>query len=531
MSDDKVLSYESPENSTDSPVKAAPIGHLAIRGVIWSNLLMLAVKVISILQQLVIARFFLDQSDFGLVAMAQVVISLACIGQHLGLSEIMARRHRTFEEWAQAAIWMSLGGAALFIGIILIILPLWNPLYSAITSLITHNPLPPPQIQGLLAIWCLGIPFDAVATIFNARLRADMRFRTWAIIASIQTIGIAILSVALAFAGFGAYALVIPLPIMMAACCLLSRYYSGQRMLPQPQFRRWGALLRDARYFFGGNVFNVLLQQGDYLITGFFFPPMLLGIYYFAFRMSSQTGQLISANLATVLVPSFARLDQERGRQLAAYERTVSALLLIGIPLCALQALLAEPVFHLLFPKGNWNEAIPLFEVLSLAIGFAIPSSTALSLLIAQGRLRMNMLLTIAQASLFLCFVIAGALCGSVEWVARSVALFYVMTGPVIVSLPLVSNGVSLPRFLARIYAFPAIAAALAATAGWGIPSLLHLHNDILLLLFRAAIWAVIIGGMLILIRPPASHEVIPRAAGYLSRLLPKRMRPPSPLS
>ncbi len=510
---------EAPPPAAD---KAAPIGHLAIHGVVWSTASTLSAKVVSVLQQYVIAKFFLSKEDFGLVAMGQVVISLTSIGQNLGLSEVMARRHRTFERWAQAAMWVSVTGSLLGIALIMAILPFWERLYHFISSAVSSTPHETPHIQYLLAIWCLGLPLDAITTIFNARMRADMRFRTWAMLAWTQTVGLAVLSVVLAKMGFGAYALVIPVPSMMVVAFLLSRHYSGQRIRLDPQFHRWGALLRDARYLIPGNVFNVLLQQGDYLITGFFFEEAILGAYYFAFRMSSQTGQLLSANLAAILVPSFARLDQEKGRQIAAYERTCSVLLLLGIPLCCLQALLARPMFHLLF-GAKWNAAAPLFEILSLVMGFAMPMSTAVSLLLAQGRLRLNMLLTISQAVLFVSFVLCGALCGSVEWVARFVALFYLIFGPLTVAVPVINRGTSAPRFLFRVYWFPTLAGAVSVVAAWGLTKLLHIQGDLPMMATRLAAWAAIMVLLLLALRPAAAQEVLPRATAILRRFMPRR--------
>jgi O-antigen/teichoic acid export membrane protein len=488
--------------------------------------LTLGTKVISILQQYLIAHFFLSPEDFGLVALGQVVISLASIGQHLGLSEIMARRHRTFEEWAQAAIWMSLAGALVCITLIFSICPFWDQIYTTVSTAFTHHPPSSvPHIQYLLAIWCLGLPFDAVATIFNARLRADMRFRAWAMIACVQTLGIAAISLVLAAFHLGAYALVIPIPIMMMVCSCLSRYYSGQKVRLFPQFGLWGRLLGDALYFFGGNVFNVLLQQGDYLITGFFFKQEVLGAYYFAFRMSSQTAQLINANLATILVPSFARLDQERGRQIAAYERTCSVLLLIGIPICGLQSILGEPLFNLLFGT-KWELAAPLFAILSLAMGFAIPMSTALALLIAQGRLRTNMIITISQSIMFVTFVVTGALFGDVKWVATFVALFYLLFGPLTVALPVVGSGVSVARFLLRIHWFPVLAGAFSTAAAWVLTTWWAPPSNLVTILIRLAVWGILMTLLLLIVRPPAAREIAPRFAALARRLIPGRRTP-----
>lgn len=512
------------ESGNDLPIappsaaRAAPVGHVAVRGVIWSTVLTLGTKTISVAQQFLIAKYFLSEADFGLVAMCQVVILLASVGQNLGLSEIMARRHRSFDRWAQAAIWLSVTGALLCIAVILMIALFWNSIFTTVSAFVSGKVLEVPQIQGLLVIWSIGLPFDAAAAIFTARLRAELRFRTWAVIGSIQSLSVVLMSIALAMLGMGAYALVIPMPIMMVGCALMTWYASRQRVGLRPQFNRWLPLLRDARFFFTGNIFNVLLQQGDYLITGFFFEKAILGAYYFAFRMSSQTGQLISSSLGTILVPSFARLDRERDRQIAAYERICSSLLLIGIPLCCLQALVAQPVFELLFSQ-KWRTAAPLFEYLSLAMGFAVPMTTAMSLLIAQGRLRANMVLTIFQAILFLTMVLYGALCGSVAWVARLVSLFYLVFGTITVLVPVTGAGISIIQFLKRTYLFPVLTGAATYGAGLTLSHFLPATHPLVLILVRMTVWLAIVSLFLRIFRPAAAMEILPRLTEILGSL------------
>ena len=194
----------------------------------------------------------------------------------------------------------------------------------------------------------------------------------------------------------------------------------------------------------------------------------------------------------------------------------------MGIPLCCLQALLAAPMFHLIFPDGKWDNALPLFETLSLAMGFAMPMSTAMSLLIAQGRLRLNMILTVTQALLFVSFVLTGAFCGSVEWVANFVALFYLIVGPLTIALPVVGSGVSPLRFLGRLYWFPVLTGLAVSDAGYVLSNQLNLHSNLLILLIRTAAWLAVTAILILVVRPPASRELAPRAAALLKLFLPK---------
>jgi O-antigen/teichoic acid export membrane protein len=293
-------------------------------------------------------------------------------------------------------------------------------------------------------------------------------------------VGTSVLSVIFALSGHywpgsplgGAMALILPRPLVSATVMLVSFRLSGFRPRLRPCFRRWGYVLRDSRYFFFTSLFGTFLNQGDYLLTGLFFTTDQLGVYYFAFNLSTQTAQLVSTNLTMVLLPSFAKLDREPKRQRAAYLRICSMIALVGVVLCIIQALMAGPLLHLVFHE-KWDDAIPLVQILTVGMVFLLPSSPGMPLLQSQGRYRKVMLWTAIVASAFLTSVGLGTLFGSTETIAIAVAAFYGVFGPLGVWIPLPFNRQTFMEIIRRIYAFPVIAGLAACGGGLWISILL----------------------------------------------------------
>jgi len=158
------------------------------------------------------------------------------------------------------------------------------------------------------------------------------------------------------------------------------------------------------------------------------------------------------------------------------------------------------------------------FQLLSVAMGFTLPVATATSLLVAQNRLRLNMLLTVGQAVIFLVFVLAGALGGSIIWVAAFVGLFNAILGPLTVALPAWRGGRATVAFVARIYRFPVLASAAAYGAGWAATYLLKMEGDVAVVSIRTGIWVAVFGSALLILKPATAVELLPRIAVMLQR-------------
>ncbi len=94
------------------------------------------------------------------------------------------------------------------------------------------------------------------------------------------------------------------------------------------------------------------------------------------------------------------------------------------MPVAAAQAVLAGPLVRLIFPP-RWEPSIPIFVILSLAIGFAVLASSAGNLLMAQGRFATKVRLNVFHLLLFVALVGPAALSGAVM-VAWGVLAFWI---------------------------------------------------------------------------------------------------------
>ena len=460
-----------PSSTAQSPVgtPADPRAHHSLTsrtasGFAWAVGQTVLAKAVTVACQLILARLLLKQ-DFGLVAIAAGIASFVAVLQYAGLQEILVQRHARFDRWRSAAFWMSacigLASALLVAASGPIAARIWNE----------------PRLTPLLTLTGLGSLIAALQIVPNAILLIELRMRTYSSILLLQSVASTVASVLLALAGAGPYSLVLgPLfigPVMLAVLWALTRPVIRAKL----QVRRWKYMFADSALLFGTGMVNNVTNQGANLLLGWFHPASVVGVYSVGFNLSLQTVTLLTQNLSAVFFPALSKLQSDPERMRGAFVRAASVLALIGMPLCALQAALAEPVIHLLY-HDKWDDAIPVVQWLSLGLAFGILGSVSTSLVKAAGMFRYLFWITVGYTTLNVAFTCAGAILGGAREVAIATAVYFAIAGPVGTWLVLRPFGGNV-RDIARIYAAPTLCSAAAfAAALWSQQSIPMIHNS-----------------------------------------------------
>lgn len=360
--------------------------------------------------------WLLGGEEWGAVAMALTVTSFVQLIEQAGLREVLIHRSRRFHRWANAAFWMSVA-TGLVAGLLLVSLaPMAAKFYGE------------PQVQGLLLVLAVSAPFNALGIVPDAQLSAQLRFKFLANLGLTNNVAQMVLTVAFAAAGFGAYSFVVPRPIIAVAQTAVLWWVARPRIRLHPQFRRWRLLWGDSVFMLGAAALATAVNIGDYILIGRLTSTESLGLYFFAFRFAIQAVILLTGNLAKVLFPALATLHDDPVRQVQAYLRGAGLLAMLVVPVCVIQAAAADPLVRLVFP-GRWYGAIPLAQLLSLAMAFSAVHSTTESLLRAQGRFKTVFRLAVLQCAIFYPLVAAGIVYASVMGVAIAVLIYHVLIG------------------------------------------------------------------------------------------------------
>ena len=392
------------------------MAHRAARGFVFTTLQTVGSKALTTIGQIVLAWLLLRE-DFGLIGLAYTIVTVISLIQQAGIREILIQRGGEFRRWANPAFWMSLafglGGSLLMAGLA----PAAAWFYGE------------PRLIGLVAILAIGNLIHSLTIVPHARLQIDLNFRLLAwtgLLAVAVSVGASILFAVL---GFGAYSFALPVPISQLVRLIFLWVAARPPIRPNPQLRRWRYMVTDSGLLIAIMAMYAITAQGDYVILGRMFPPEMVGLYYWAFALSTQSIQLIALNLATVLFPSFSLLKDEPERLRDGFLRAARVLALVSIPACFLQAAVARPAVQLLF-DAKWQEGVVLVQVLSVGWALFSTAYASDSLLKAQGRFVALFLQWAMLAAFFVACVVIGARTWGVTGAAGGVAVYAWLAGP-----------------------------------------------------------------------------------------------------
>ncbi len=404
-------------------------------------------RVISFLAQILLARL-LRPADFGEVALVSSVAAVIATLVGFGIDDVVLSRGRRFRVWAKPAFWLSLAFSIVGAGALLAVAPLASRLYRS------------PEILSLLAILSLTVPLAALATVPSVYLRSNMRFRFLATYATGELLGTQLLTILLAWCGFGAFSFVIPGPF--AAIVRAIVFWQVARPPKQGRLRWWPVrvLLQSGSAVFGQKLLTSLRENGDYLLLGIVASKTSVGLYFMAFKLAAVPVYALVGSMYGVLFPALVKLRGQPVRQRAAALSASRSIALAVIPLSFLQAAVSGSLLRLLF-GDKWTGAALMLSILTIGLAFDVIPSVAGALLTANGKFSAQWKWSIATTPIFFSLIAVGCLSGGAVGVALGVALFFMICAPAYSYFALHSCGCSAAD-VAGIYLPPTVCSVAA---------------------------------------------------------------------
>lgn len=342
--------------------------------------------IISLIISGILARL-LAPEEFGVVAIAMVIISFFSIFSDLGISPAIVQNKKLKKEHLadlfSFTIWLGLGLTLLFLAI--------SPQIA--TYYQSESLLP---ICQLLSI---SLFFNTINIIPNALLYKNKEFRFLAVRNLVIQFIVGLLAIIAAISGVGLYALVIN-PILSSFILFLMSYRKNpQQVRCVTGLSTLRLIFSYSIYQFLFNLINYFSRNLDKLLIGKYMGMNLLGYYEKSYRLMMLPIQNITFVITPVLHPVLSDFQDDLRHLASAYERVLRTLAFIGFPLSIFLFFTAKEITLLIF--GNqWLPAVPVFQILALSAGFQIVLSSSGSIFQAANDTK----------SLFICGVFSSAL-------------------------------------------------------------------------------------------------------------------------
>jgi PST family polysaccharide transporter len=257
-------------------------------------------------------------------------------------------------------------------------------------------------------------------------------------------------AIGLAFAGFGAWALVWSALIGNIVNALFILRYS-------PDEHRYGFRREVARELlaFGlplalASLLIMALLNIDYVVIGAELGPVQLGFYLLAFNLCSWPVNMFSAPARRVSLPLFARLHAGETGASSAFVPVCTVLLLVTLPACLALATLAEPIVSVVY-GDTWLPAasvLPWLMVLALA---RVVGELVYDFLVALGSSRSNLMLQAVWLTALVIALPIGVRADGIEGVAIAHAMVATFVMVPAYAIVLARAGVSLRAMAAQV--------------------------------------------------------------------------------
>ncbi len=427
----------------------------------------------------------LSPADFGLVALAQVLLRFVVILSEGGVGEfIISDSREGRQERVQAAFWMNLVFSSAVILLGLLTLPLITRFY---------------QEPGLAAILILlGVRYliSQVTLVPYSLIRRELSYNKLVLIDSIVEITSSLISVAMAITGWGVLSLVIP-GVVLAPLRAVAFLYAA-RWLPRLPLRtsEWKGIFRYSANVVVGSLATAIGSEGDTLIIGKTLGIQSLGWYNIAWGTANMVHRNLISPLSGIALPAYSSMVDDIDRMRSAFHRMIRLLSSISFPLLIGLFVVAD-LFILTIYGPQWEPSIlPLRILIIYALRYAI-GSPANAVFYAVRRPDIQMKFSLVFVPIYLVCVIAGSAYGIVGvaigvTVARTVFGLIQLsasarlagshfseavrqTVPALIASCLMGAAVVLVRVILGLYALPSLVELILSVIAGGIAYLLLL--------------------------------------------------------
>lgn len=381
----------------------------------WLGLSELGIRLSRLLTAVVLARV-LDPVTFGIAALVLTINELVHVFNRNGIgAKIVQCDDSDLHETLNTAYRLGfLICVSLFIIQCLLAYPLAR--YYQTPELVT-------MLQALALVY-LMMPFGLVQ---SALVQRAEQLKKKAIIEGVQVGTDNMLTACLAFAGLGAWAIVLP-KLLVAPIWVLG-YRRAVNWKPTGAFWNmpgWQSILNFGRFFLGVELLKTARLNLDNLLIARFLGVEALGLYYFARNAGLGFSLSLISAMTSALYPNLCAVKNNSLELYDRFNRNIRRVTTIVIPLILLQAFLAPIYVPLVFGE-QWNNAIPILMLLCLSATLRPLGESASTLLLVKNQVRTDFYIHGLLMTIFL-IVIVVACQFSLTTVAISIVVFYTLT-------------------------------------------------------------------------------------------------------
>jgi len=364
----------------------------------------------------ILARLVLPE-HFGLVMMVMAVTSIADQFRDLGLSTVTVQRHVITHEEISNLFWINVSAGVAIAAIVCAASPLIAAYYRE------------PRLILPTCVLAANFVWGGLLVQHQALLTRQLKLGYTSTVRLLSSVLSTALAIGLAWKGFGYWALVWR---EFARCALLT---AGMwAAFPwMPGFPSWNTnvrgLVRFGTDLSVANIVGSVSGGADRFLLGRFWGAEPMAMYRQAYQLLVMPIEQLLGPVYQVTQPGLSLLQTEAARFRAFYSKVLSVACLATMPLSVFVAVYSTEITRVVLGR-RWAASAPLLLILSVSTFFKQPIGSTAFVLIARGKSRTYLSLSLLQNIGAVVFMCIGVRWGPAGVALADVAATYLLAVP-----------------------------------------------------------------------------------------------------
>lgn len=333
----------------------------AAAGMIWTALQKYSTMFIAFISGIILARL-LTPYDYGCIGMLSIfmVLAEAFIDGGFG-SALIQKKNPTQIDYSTIFYW-NIGMSIVMYAVLFFSAPAIARFYDI------------PLLCEVLRVQGLVLFIYAFNIIQKNQLRKKLNFKVLSIVTITTSITALIVTIYMAYNGFGVWALVAQNLITAAIPALVFWFYIKWRPSWVFSVKSFKELFSFGSYMFLTHLLNQFGQQIQGLLIGKVYNPSTMGYYSKAHGTEKLASTSISSVMTQVTYPLYAEAQDDKDHIGNMIKRITMTLSYVTFPMMFILLLCAKPLFLILY-SDRWLTSVPYFQVLCISgLAFCLQS-------------------------------------------------------------------------------------------------------------------------------------------------------------
>ena len=320
---------------------------------VWTAIQKYSKMLITFISGIILARLLMPE-DYGAIGMLLIFMSLAEVFIDAGFGSALIQKKNPTQTDYSTVFYFNIVMSVILYAILFFSAPAIADFYRM------------PILCKVLRVQGLILFIYAFNIIQRNQIRKNLKFKELSKITIISSVISLVVTVIMAYMGFGVWALVAQNFLGGLIPCVFFWMTMNWRPTWEYSWRSFKELFGFGLYMFLTHLLSTFSKRITGLLVGRWYDPATMGYYSKASATTKYATESISGVMIQTTYPLYSAVQDDKERLANMVKRITSTLAFITVPLLFLLILIAKPLFILLYSE-RWSDCVPYFQILCVA--------------------------------------------------------------------------------------------------------------------------------------------------------------------